>query len=437
MNDMSVELIGLLGVILMLVLMFIRVPIAISMAVPAILGIYYLKGWNGLSTAVETIIWDHSFSYTLSTIPMFVLMGELLYICGISNELFNTFRLWLNKLRGGLGMATVGSSALFAAASGSSLANTATMGVISSKEMLNSGYSKTLTGGSIVAGGTLGVLIPPSTLFIIYGTMTEQSIGQLLVAGIIPGLLLVVLYMLTIYIIVLIKPEMAPFTNEKVSWKERFVSLKSTIWILLLFFIVIGGMYEGWFTPTEAAGIGSFFTLIIALIRRKLTWKSLIEALSSTLKTTGFLFAILIMSFLLNYFLTITRIPFMLAEFLNGLTIPNFMLFAIIILMYILLGSIMDALAMVVVTIPIILPLINAMGLDLIWFGVIIVLVMELAMITPPVGMNCFVLKGAAPDLSLEDIFKGSALFIIPILLLIAILYLFPDLTLYLPNNMY
>jgi C4-dicarboxylate transporter, DctM subunit len=437
MNDMSVELIGLLGIILMLVLMFIRVPIAISMAVPAILGIYYLKGWNGLSTAVETIIWDHSFSYTLSTIPMFVLMGELLYICGISNELFNTFRLWLNKLRGGLGMATVGSSALFAAASGSSLANTATMGVISSKEMLNSGYSKTLTGGSIVAGGTLGVLIPPSTLFIIYGTMTEQSIGQLLVAGIIPGLLLVVLYMLTIYIIVLIKPEMAPFTNEKVSWKERFVSLKSTIWILLLFFIVIGGMYEGWFTPTEAAGIGSFFTLIIALIRRKLTWKSLIEALSSTLKTTGFLFAILIMSFLLNYFLTITRIPFMLAEFLNGLTIPNFMLFAIIILMYILLGSIMDALAMVVVTIPIILPLINAMGLDLIWFGVIIVLVMELAMITPPVGMNCFVLKGAAPDLSLEDIFKGSALFIIPILLLIAILYLFPDLTLYLPNNMY
>jgi C4-dicarboxylate transporter, DctM subunit len=437
MNDMSVELIGLLGIILMLVLMFIRVPIAISMAVPAILGIYYLKGWNGLSTAVETIIWDHSFSYTLSTIPMFVLMGELLYICGISNELFNTFRLWLNKLRGGLGMATVGSSALFAAASGSSLANTATMGVISSKEMLNSGYSKTLTGGSIVAGGTLGVLIPPSTLFIIYGTMTEQSIGQLLVAGIIPGLLLVVLYMLTIYIIVLIKPEMAPFINEKVSWKERFVSLKSTIWILLLFFIVIGGMYEGWFTPTEAAGIGSFFTLIIALIRRKLSWKSLIEALSSTLKTTGFLFAILIMSFLLNYFLTITRIPFMLAEFLNGLTIPNVMLFAIIILMYILLGSIMDALAMVVVTIPIILPLINAMGLDLIWFGVIIVLVMELAMITPPVGMNCFVLKGAAPDLSLEDIFKGSALFIIPILLLIAILYLFPDLTLYLPNNMY
>jgi C4-dicarboxylate transporter, DctM subunit len=196
-------------------------------------------------------------------------------------------------------------------------------------------------------------------------------------------------------------------------------------------------MYEGWFTPTEAAGIGSFFTLIIALIRRKLSWKSLIEALSSTLKTTGFLFAILIMSFLLNYFLTITRIPFMLAEFLNGLTIPSVLLFAIIILMYILLGSIMDALAMVVVTIPIILPLINAMGLDLIWFGVIIVLVMELAMITPPVGMNCFVLKGAAPDLSLEDIFKGSALFIIPILLLIAILYLFPDLTLYLPNNTY
>ncbi|PKG29419.1 TRAP transporter large permease [Cytobacillus horneckiae] len=434
---MSVEIIGLLGILLMFILMFLKVPIAISMVVPAIFGIIYLKGWNTLAAAVETITWDHSFSYTLSTIPMFVLMGELLYICGISTELFNTFRLWLSRLKDGLGMATIGSSAVFAAASGSSLANTATMGVIASKEMLNAGYNKSLTGGTIVAGGTLGVLIPPSTLFILYGMMTEQSIGQLLVAGIIPGIMLMGLYMLTVYIAVMIKPDLAPVINAKVTWKERFVSLKSTIWILLLFAIVIGGMYIGWFNPTEAAGIGAFCTFIIALLRKKLTVQLFIQALSSTLKTTGFLFAIIIMAFILNYFLTITRLPMVLADILNGLSLPPFLLFAIIILMYILLGMVMDALAMVVVTLPIILPLIHLMGLDLIWFGVIIVLVMEMAMITPPVGMNCFVLKGAAPDLSLEQIFKGAALFILPIIVLIVILYLFPNIALYLPSNMY
>ncbi|MFC2949400.1 TRAP transporter large permease [Virgibacillus sediminis] len=434
---MPIEMIGLLGVILMFLLMFLGIPIAISMVVPALLGILYLKDFNTLSTAVETIIWDHSFSYTLSTIPMFVLMGELLYICGISTELFNTFRLWLSKLRGGLGMATIGSSAIFAAASGSSLANTATMGVIASKEMLSAGYDKSLTGGSIAAGGTLGVLIPPSTLFIVYGMMTEQSIGQLLVAGIIPGILLMVLYMLTVYIVVVMKPGMAPFENTKVTWKARFSSLKSTVWIILLFLVVIGGMYLGWFNPTEAAGIGAFATFTIALLRRKLTVPSFIHAMSSTLKTTGFLFAIIIMAFILNYFLTITRVPIMLANFLNGLTLPDFALFGIIILMYVLLGAVMDGLAMVVVTLPIILPLINMMQLDLIWFGVIIVLVMEMGMITPPVGMNCFVLRGSAPSLSLGNIFKGTSLFIIPIIIVIGILYLFPEIALFLPENMY
>lgn len=434
---MQVEFIGFLGIILMFIMMFFRIPIAISMAVPAILGILYLNGWDTLTTAVETIIWDHSFNYTLSTIPMFVLMGELLYVCGISTELFNTFRMWLMRVRGGLGMATVGSSAIFAAAFGSSLANTATMGVIASKEMLNNGYSKTLTSGSIVAGGTLGVLIPPSTLFIIYGTMTEQSIGQLLIAGIIPGILLMALYMLTVYVIALLSPGSAPRLKEKYSFKEKIYSLKSTIWIIILFLVVIGGMYLGWFNPTEAAGIGAFSTFVIALIRRRLSTQVFIDAVARTLRTTGFLFAIIIMAFILNYFLTITKVPIVMASFLNGLTLPDVAIFALIILIYIILGSVMDALAMVVVTIPIILPLIESMNLDLIWFGVIIVLVMETAMITPPIGMNCFVLRGAAPELELGEIFKGAAIFIIPILLLIGILYLFPDIALYLPNNMY
>lgn len=434
---MSPELVGLLGIVIMFSLMFLRVPIAISMGVTAFLGIIYLKDWNVLTNTVETIIWNKSFSYNLSTIPMFVLMGELLYVSGISGELYNTFRAWLGRLKGGLAMATVGSSAMFAAASGSSLANTATMGVIASKEMLDSNYNKSLAGGSIVAGGTLGVLIPPSTLFIVYGMMTEQSIGQLLVAGVIPGIILMSLYLLTIYIVVLIKPNFAPPASIKVSWKEKFILMKSTIWIFVLFVVVIGGMYIGYFNPTEAAGIGAFVTLIIALVRKKMTVKSFIDSLSSTLKTTGFLFAIILMAFLLNYFLTITRIPNILAEILNGLNVPNVILFGVIVLMYILLGAVMDALAMVVVTLPIILPLIIAMDMDLIWFGVIIVLVMELGMITPPVGMNVFVLKGVTDDLSLEDIFKGAALFIIPIVILIILLYLFPEIALYLPSNMY
>lgn len=433
---MPVELIGFLGLLSMFLLMILRVPLSISMAIPAFIGILYLKGWVTLQTGIETIIWNHSYSYTLSAIPMFVLMGELLYTSGISNELFTTFRAWISKLKGGLGMATVASSALFAAASGSSLATTATMGVIASKEMLRSGYDKSLTGGAIIAGGTLGVLIPPSTVFIVYGMMTEQSIGHLLIAGIIPGIVLMLLYMITIYISVLINPKLAPSTDDNFTWKERFYSLKSTIWILILFVVVIGGMYLGLFTPTEAAGVGAFVALLLALIRRKLTVNTFIEALSRTLKTTGFLFAIIIMAFILNYFFTITRMPLLLANFFADLNLPPYVVFALIVLLYFLLGAVMDALAMVVVTIPIILPIIQALGFDLIWFGVVIVILIELAAMSPPIGMNVFVLDGAAPKLGLGNIFRGAFRFMIPIFVMIILLYIFPEIALFLPSNM-
>ncbi|WP_077213229.1 TRAP transporter large permease [Bacillus dakarensis] len=432
---MPLELIGFIGIMVMFVLMFLRFPISIAMAIPAFLGIIYVRDWGALTTAIETIIWDHSFSYTLTTIPMFVLMGELLFVSGISDELFQTFRHWMGRLRGGLGIATVGASAIFSAASGSSLATTGTMGVIASKEMLKSGYDKSLASGSIVAGGTLGILIPPSTMFIIYGMLTEQSIGQLLIAGIIPGILLTTLYMLTIYLSVLIKPSLAPSLGGS-TWKERFSSLKSTIWILLLFVLVIGGMYFGFFSPTEAAGVGAFGAVIIALVKRKLTVDTFVESASRTLRTTGFLFAIILAAFILNYFLAITKVPILLAEVLTAVPLPPFVLFALIILIYVLLGAVMDSLAMIVVTIPIILPIINALGFDLIWFGVIIVIVVEMALISPPVGMNCFVLNGVAPELKLETIFKGAIRFVAPILILIALLYVFPEIALYLPSKM-
>lgn len=432
---MSLETIGFLGILAMFLLMFLRVPIAIAMAVPAFIGILYVREWKVLSTAIETIVWDHSFNYTLSTIPMFVLMGELLFVSGVSQELFATFRYWFGKLRGGLAMAAIGASAIFAAASGSSLATTGTMGVISSKEMLEQKYNKALIGGSIVAGGTLGILIPPSTIFIIYGMLTEQSIGKLLIAGIIPGIILTTLYILTVAVAVKIRADLAP-KGEGSSWKERIVSLRHTGWILVLFIVVIGGMYVGLFSPTEAAGIGAFGAFIIALARRKLTFQKFVESMNRTLRTTGFLFAIILAAFILNYFLAITRVPLLLANFLADTTMPPLLILCSIVVLYVLLGAVMDSLAMIVVTIPIILPVIQALGYDLIWFGVLIVIVVEMALISPPVGMNCFVLNGVAPQLRLEEIFKGALWFMIPLLVMITLLIAFPEIALFLPNRM-
>lgn len=434
---MSVEVVGVIVIISVFILMFMRIPIAIAMAIPAALAIIYLKGWNTLMTSIDSIVWYQSYSYTLSTIPLFVLMGQFLYTAGISEELFDTFRKWFGKFKGGLGLATIGSSAMFAAASGSSVANTGTMGVIASKEMLKAGYSKSLTGGSIVAGGALGILIPPSTTFIIYGMITEQSIGALLTAGVIPGILLTIFFMLTIVISVIVKPSLVSNTVDvSVSWKERFISLKSNISIIIMFLIVIGGLYLGLFTATEAAGVGAFGAFIIGLIRRKLTFHKFAEAVFSTIKTTGFMFAILMGAFILNYVLVITRLPILLADFLFDKNLTPTMIFILIIIMYIILGALMDTLAMMVVTIPILMPVLKMAGFDLVWFGVIIVLVVEMALISPPVGMNCFVLKGVSDDLELVDIFKGALIFMIPILLLIILIYIFPEIALFLPNTM-
>jgi C4-dicarboxylate transporter, DctM subunit len=433
---MSVSTVGLLVILFVFVLMFLRIPIAIAMAIPASIGILYIRGWDTLFSAFDTIVWTQSYSYTLTTIPLFVLMGQFIYSSGISSELFTTFRNWFSGLRGGLAMATIGSSAMFAAASGSSLATTGTIGVMASKEMLAAGYSKSLTGGSIAAGGTLGILIPPSTMFIIYGMMTEQSIGKLLMAGILPGILLTLFFMITIYVASLIKPSLiAESSKEKVSWKERFSSLKSTIWIILLFIIVLGGMYIGIFTATESAGAGALGAFVIGLARKKLTLQKINEAIFETIKTTGFIFAIVIGAFILNYVLTITRVPHLISDFLFATNLSPLMLFIIIVVMYIILGAIMDTLSMIVVTIPIILPLVEAVGFDLIWFGVIIVLVVEMGLISPPVGMNCFVLNGVVKELELTEIFKGALIFMIPILALIVLLYVFPEIALYIPYS--
>lgn len=416
--------------------MMLRVPIAMALAIPGFLGVLYLKGWTPLATAIESVVWSNSFNYTFSTIPMFVLMGEFLFLSGISSELFTTFRAWFGKLRGGLAMATIGASAGFAAASGSSLATTGTMGVVTSKEMLKANYNKSFAGGSIVAGGTLGILIPPSTMFIIYGMLTGESVGKLLIAGIIPGILLTTLFIVTIAIAVKVQPGLAPI-GEHSSWKDRFLSLKNTIWVFALFALVIGGMYLGWFSPTEAASIGALGAFIIALIRKKMNWSKLLESLALTLQTTGFLFAIALSAFIINYFLVISGVPNLLVTTIADSGLSPGAVFFLLIIMFLILGAFMDSLSIIVVTVPILIPVLQALGFDLIWFGVICVLVVEMALITPPVGGNCFVLKGVAPQFKIEEIFKGALIFVIPILVLIGLIYFIPEIATYLPNKMY
>ena len=434
--NLSVETVGLIGLACMFVLMLGRVPIAIAMSVPGILGAWYLRGWQPMTTVLDTVVWGHSASYTLSTIPMFVLMGELIFISGISGELFDVFRKWMGALKGGLALATVGASSIFAAACGSSVAGTATMGIVASKEMQRAGYSDSLSSGAVVAGGTLGILIPPSTAFIIYGMLTEESIGRLLIAGIVPGIVLTVLYMLTVYGAVMVKPELGPATQRS-SWRERLVSLRSILWIAVLFVIVIGGMYAGLFSPTEAAGVGAFGAFVIALVRGRMTWSNLLASLTNTVRVTGFLFAIILGAFILNYFLAITRLPANLASFISGLGWSPIAVMLLILLLYLILGAIMDALAMIVITIPILLPTVKALGFDLIWFGVMVVVMIEMALISPPVGMGCFVLKGVNPSLSMASIYRGALLFVLPIVVLLALLLAVPDIALWLPRLMH
>ncbi|MER2111053.1 MAG: TRAP transporter large permease [Solibacillus isronensis] len=432
---MSPETVGVLVIISVFILMFLRVPIVLSMAMPAFFAIMYLKNEKVLFTAIESIAWDRSYNYTLSTIPLFVLMGQFLYQAGFTDELFATFRKFFGRIRGGLGLATIAASAVFASSSGSSLATTSTIGLAAAKEMEKANYSKVLSGGSIVAGGTLGILIPPSTMFIIYGVITEQSIGKLLIAGIIPGILLTLLFGLTILIMTKIRPEMGgDKLDEPVPLREKLLALKVNIWIILLFIVVMGGIYAGYFTATEAAGIGAFGSFVIALLRRKLTLAKFSEAIFGTLKTTGFIFAIVIGAFLLNYVLTITRVPNLLADFLFSADLSPFAFFLLMIVMYLILGAIMDTLAMIVVTIPILLPTLIAYDFNLIWFGVIIVLLVEVALISPPVGMNCFVLRGVVKELDLGSIFKGAFIFMIPIVTLIFVLYAFPEIATFLPD---
>ena len=432
---MTPEMIGILGIVIMFVCLAMRQYIGMAMALVGLLGLCKLVGVEaGINILGITPLAEGS-SYTLSVIPLFVLMGQFAFLSGISTDIYKSVYAWMGGFRGGLAMATVVACAGFAAVCGSSLATGATMGMVAIPEMKKYNYDPRLSTGCVAAGGTLGILIPPSIGFVIYGILTEQSIGKLFMAGFLPGIMLAFLFILAIYIQCRLNPSMGP-RGSATTLIEKIKSLGGTWGMLLLFFIVMGGIYFGVFTPTEAAGVGALGAFLISLFRGKLTFKTLIQSLMQTGRTTAMIFLIIIGANIFSTFLGLAQLPMELADFIAGLELPKIIILAGIVLIYIALGCVMDCYAIMILTVPIIFPVIEALQFDPIWFGVLMVIVLEVGLITPPVGLNVFVLKAAAPEVPLATIFRGIWPFLVAAILAIVILTAFPQIATFLPYHM-
>jgi tripartite ATP-independent transporter DctM subunit len=427
--------VGYIGIAVLVIMLFSGIHIAVVMGLIGFLGIVYLSGWEPALSVLGAVPYSAFGNVDLSVAPLFILMGSFCFHAGLSRDLFDTVHKWLGHFRGGLAMATVGACAGFAAVSGSSLATAATMGTVALPEMRRYKYDPALATGSVAAGGTIGILIPPSVILIIYAVLTEQSVGKLFLAGFIPGVLEAVFYIGVIFIICKIKPSMGP-PGPKSSFIEKIISLKGTWVVILLFLLVIGGLYFGVFSPTEAAGVGAGGAFIFALARGRLNWQNFKESLISTTKTTAMIFTILVGAMIFGYFLAITRLPFELADYIGTLPVNRYVIIVLILVLYLFLGCVMDAMGMILLTVPILFPVAETLGFNPIWFGIIIVRVFEMASITPPVGMNVFVLKGVAKDVPLGTIFRGIIPFLIADFFHVTLLVAVPQVALFLPNLM-
>ena len=423
---------ALIGFAGMFLLMFLRVPIAFAMGVVGFVGVGLMRSWPAAvsNTATEFV---EIGGYTLSVVPLFVLMGNFVTRAGMSRELYRAAYAFIGHWRGGLSMSTIAACAGFGAICGSSLATAATMARVAMPEMRRFKYHDSFAAGSIAAGGTLGILIPPSVIMVIYGIMTSTSIGALFAAGFIPGLLALSLYLAAAGIVTSRNPELGP-RGERTSWPDRWLALRDVWAVLTLFIVVIGGMYGGWFTPTEGAGVGAFGGFIFAWARRTLTWKILWEILVESAQTTAMLFTIVIGASIFSSFVNFTTLPTDLQTFVTQFQISPIMVIIVICMIYVVLGCAMESLSMMLLTVPIFFPLIQSMGFDSVWFGILIVCVIEISLITPPVGMNVFVLSSVLPDVPTGQIWKGVTPFIVADLVRLAILIAFPVITLILPQ---
>lgn len=432
---MSLTTIGLIGILILVLLLFSKMPVGFVMGLLGFLGFSYVVNLQAGLNLLARDVWDVFSSYGLTVIPLFVFMGQIAFHSGISRRLYDSAYVLLGNRRGGLAMATVGACAGFSAISGSTNATAATMATVALPEMKRYKYDMGLATGTVAAGGSLGILIPPSVIFIVYGIMTEQSIGKLFAAGIFPGILLCLLFLLTIYLRVLKDPSLAP-PGPKTTLKEKVSSFVGVLEALALFAMVMGGIFFGIFTPTEAAAVGAFLTLSIALIRRQLTWKGFAQSLNDTTRISCMVMVIVTGAVIFGHFMAITRLPYDLAGWVSALPLPGYAIMGIIILVYLFGGCFMDALAMIMLTIPIFYPVSQALGFDPIWFGVVIVLVTEMGVITPPVGVNVYVVYGVAEDVPLATIFRGVLPMLAALLLCNLILLFFPAIALYLPGLM-
>jgi len=432
---MSPTLIAVFGIILMLVILFLRLPVGFAMALAGFLGMSYFVSPDAAFHILSADIWEQFSSYGLSVIPLFIFMGYICFNSGISVRLYDTAYKWVGQLRGGIAMATIVADEFFAAICGSNTATAATMGTVALPQMKKYNYDPVLSTSTVATGGTLGTVIPPSVVLIVIGLQTQQSIARLFFGGIFPGILLGTLFLITVYILCRWNPSLGP-AGAKTSLKEKVAAFPGVLEVLVLFALVLGGLYVGWFTPTEAGAAGAFGAIIIALARRELTWQRFTKSVAETLRTSCMVIVLVTGAVIFGRFLAVTRLPFFVADWASALPIPSVGILGVVLLIYIIGGCIMDALGFLVVTIPIFFPLFIALGYDPIWAGVILTMATTMGAITPPVGVNVYVVKGLAPDIPIETIFKGVSFFFAACIVSLIILVAFPQIVLFLPSLM-
>jgi tripartite ATP-independent transporter DctM subunit len=433
---MSPEVVGIIGIVALFVLILLRVQVGIALLLVGFTGYMYLSGTNVALAQLGMSAFGTASKYSLSVMPMFILMGMFLSYSGLAKDLFKAVDHWVGHVRGGIGMATIGASAIFSSISGSVNATTATLAKVALPEMKDYKYHQGLSSSCVAAGGTLGVLIPPSVILILYGVLTMEPVGALLIAGLVPGILLAFLFMLTVYIQVRRKPSLAPNQQSPSSFQDRMKSL-SKIWPFgLIFLLSIGGIYFGFFTPTEAGGVGALGALLFSVLTKRLGWKGFFASLEETIRLTSMIFIILIGATLFGQFLAMSRVPTAVTSMVIGLDVSPFVIVAIILIIYFLLGLFLEGIAILVLTLPIVYPLIIQLGFDGIWFGIIMVMVFNMGVITPPLGISVYVINGVAKDIPIQTIFRGVTPMLLTMILFTILLVIFPEIVMTLPNFM-
>jgi len=429
---------GVAGLVLMVVLILLRMPISFALASIGTIGIIILYNFNMALTYIPYQLYSHISHFTFTAVPLFLFMGYIAFDSGLTNEAYDAARAWVGRLPGGLGLTTLGASALFAATSGSSLPECAAMSKIAIPEMLKSGYSVRLATGIVASAGGLAVVIPPSIIMIIYGVITETSVGELLIAGVLPGFLYVGVFGVGLGLWAYFRPDSAPReTTVDTSWSARFRALKDIWGIMVIFIVVMGTIYTGLVTPTEAAAIGAVSAILISMGKRKLTWANFKSAILETVKATAMIFLLLGGASIFTIFLSVSGVITSAAQYLIDLNLSPLALMTSLLLLYIIMGMFLDSISMMILTLPLVLPILEAQGFSLIWFGVIMCMIVEIGCITPPMGLNVYVMKGALGEsVDLTDIFAGALPFVILEVIIVIILYLFPDISLWLPKFM-